>query len=153
MVPDLDQSTIEMDVKVVNGRLKNYDPMLALSDYMGDKNLQNIRFDTLQNSLDIKKGKIYIPTMTIESTLGHIELSGTHDHDQNIDYYLRIPWKTVRKAAWQKLFGKKKDTLSNQEQEDEIVEVDAGKKIKYLNLKVKGKIDDYRVSLGKKKEK
>ena len=79
MVPDLDQSTIEMDVKVLNGRLKNYDPMLALSDYMGDKNLKNIRFDTLQNSLAIKKGKIHIPSMTIESTLGHIELSGTHD--------------------------------------------------------------------------
>ncbi|MBQ0734823.1 AsmA family protein [Aquimarina celericrescens] len=153
MVPDLDQSTIEMDVKVLNGRLKNYDPMLALSDYMGDKNLQNIRFDTLQNSLDIKKGKINIPTMTIESTLGHIELSGTHDNNQNIDYYLRIPWKTVRKAATQKLFGNKKDAAINEVQEDEIVEVDPNEKIKYLNLKIKGSIDDYKVSLGKKKEK
>ncbi|WP_339140343.1 AsmA family protein [Croceitalea sp. MTPC5] len=152
MVPDLDQSTLEMDVKVLNGRLKNYDPMLALSDYMGDKNLQNIRFDTLQNSLDIHKGKITIPAMTIESTLGHIELSGTHDNNQNIDYYLRIPWKTVRKAAWQKLFGSKNDTIPNSKQEDEIVEVDTSRKIKYLNLKIKGNIDDYKVSLGKKKE-
>ena len=37
LVPDLDQSTLEMDVQVLNGKLKNYDPMLALSDYMGDK--------------------------------------------------------------------------------------------------------------------
>lgn len=153
MVPDLDQSTIEMDVKIVDGRLKNYDPMLALSDYMGDKNLQNIRFDSLQNSLDIKKGKINIPVMTIESTLGHMELSGTHDNNQNIDYYIRIPWKTVRKASWQKLFGNKKDAAINEEQEDEIVEVDPNKKIKYLNLKIIGNIDDYKVSLGKKKEK
>ncbi len=155
MVPDMDQSTIEMDVKVLNGRLKNYDPMLALSDYMGAKNLQNIRFDTLQNSLDIKKGKINIPSMTIKSTLGHIELSGTHDNNQNIDYYLRIPWKTVRKAAWQKLFGNKEDANAaiNEEQEDEIVEIDPDKKIKYLNIKIKGSIDDYKVSLGKKKEK
>ncbi len=152
MVPDLDQSSLEMDVKVLNGRLKNYDPMLALSDYMGDKNLQNIRFDTLQNSLDINKGKINIPAMRIESTLGHIELSGTHDNNQNIDYYLRIPWKTVKKAAWQKLFKNKKDTIINEEQEDEIVEVDPNKKIKYLNLKIKGSIDDYKISLGKKKK-
>ena len=152
MVPDLDQSNIEMDVKVLNGRLKNYDPMLALSDYMEDKNLQNIRFDTLQNKLDINKGKITIPSMTIESTLGHIELSGTHDSDQNIDYYLRIPWKTVRKAAWRKLFGSKKDSVSNPEQEDEIVEVDPDKKIKYLNLKIRGRTDDYKVSLGNKKQ-
>ncbi|MEP3207212.1 MAG: AsmA-like C-terminal region-containing protein [Gilvibacter sp.] len=151
MVPDLDQSTIEMDVKVLDGRLKNYDPMLALSDYMGDKNLQNIRFDTLQNTLDINKGKISIPAMTIESTLGHMELTGTHDSDQNIDYYVRIPWKSVRKAAWKKLFGSKQDTIINPEQEDEIVELDPDKKTKYLNLKIKGRVDDYKVSLGKKK--
>ncbi len=153
LVPDLDQSTIDMDVKVLNGRLKNYNPMLALSDYMEDKNLQNIRFDTLQNSLHIKQGKINIPAMTIESTLGHMELSGTHDSNQNIDYYIRIPWKTVKKAAWQKLFGNKKDSISNTQQEDEIVKVDANQKTKYLNLKIKGNIDDYKVSLGKKKEK
>ncbi|MDB4292165.1 AsmA-like C-terminal region-containing protein [Maribacter sp.] len=153
MVPDLDQSTLEMDVQVLNGRLKNYDPMLALSDYMGDKNLQNIRFDSLQNSLAITKGKITIPAMTIESTLGHMELSGTHDKNQNIDYYVSIPWQMVKKAAWGKLMGKKKDTITNAEQEDEIVEVDPDKKTKYLNLKVKGNLDDYKISLGKKKEK
>ena len=150
MVPDLDQSSIEMKVKVLNGRLKNYDPMLALSDYMGAKNLRNIRFDTLQNNLSIKEGKITIPAMTIESTLGHMELSGTHDKNQNIDYYLRIPWTTVRKAAWQKLFGSKRDSIPTEGQEDEIVEVDPNKKIKYLSLKIKGNIDDYDISLGKK---
>ena len=59
--------------------------MLALSDYMGNRNLLNIRFDTLQNSLNVNKGKVTIPAMSIESTLGHMELSGTHDNDQNID--------------------------------------------------------------------
>ena len=152
MVPDLDQSILEMDVKVLDGKLKNYDPMLALSDYMGDKNLRNIRFDTLQNSLAIDKGKINIPAMTIESTLGHMELSGTHDSDQNIDYYLRIPWKTVRKATWQKLFGSKKDSVVDEGQVDEIVEVDPNKKTKFLNLKIQGTLDDYKVSLGKKKK-
>ena len=152
LVPDLDQSTLEMDVKVLDGRLKNYDPMLALSDYMGDKNLRNIRFDTLQNNLAIDRGKINIPKMTIESTLGHMELSGTHDSDQNIDYYLRIPWKTVRKAAWQKLFGNKKDTVVDPEQVDKIVEADPNKKTKFLNLKIRGTLDDYKVSLGKQRK-
>ena len=152
LVPDLDQSSIEMEVKVLNGKLKDYDPMLALSDYMGDKNLRNVRFDTLQNRLAIDKGKINIPAMTIESTLGHMELSGTHDSDQNIDYYLRIPWKTVRKATWQKLFGSKKDSVVPEEQVDEIVEVDPDRKTKFLNLKIRGTIDDYKVSLGKKKK-
>lgn len=150
LVPDLDQSDIQMDVKVLNGRLKNYDPMAALSDYMGDKNLKNIKFDTLQNHLDINKGKIMIPRMTIESSLGHIELSGTHDSNQNIDYYLRIPWKLVRKAATQKLFKSKNKEVSP-EQEDEIIEVDSTKRLRYLNLKIKGNLDDYKISLGRDK--
>jgi hypothetical protein len=152
MVPDLDQSSIEMEVKVLNGQLKNYDPMLALSDYMGDKNLRNIRFDTLQNSLAIDQGTINIPAMAIESTIGHMELSGTHDRNQNIDYYLRIPWKTVRKATWQKLFGSKKDTVIDQDKVDEIVEADPNRKTNFLNLKIQGTIDDYKVSLGKKRK-
>ncbi len=151
LVPDLDQSTLEMEVKVLDGKLKNYDPMLALSDYMGDKNLKNIRFDTLQNHLDINKGKITIPNMRIESTLGHIELSGTHDSNQNIDYYLQVPWKMIRKAAWQKVFKKKNDSLVDANQEDEIISVDPKKKQKYLNIKIKGNTEDYKISLGKKK--
>ncbi|MDC3388306.1 AsmA-like C-terminal region-containing protein [Flavobacteriaceae bacterium] len=151
LVPNLDQSDIQMDVKVLNGRLKNYDPMLALSDYMADKNLRNIRFDTLQNHLDIKKGKIMIPKMTIESTLGHIEISGSHDSNQNIDYYVQIPWKIFRKATAQKLFGKNKDSLNNSK-EDDIVEVNQNKKTRYLNVNIKGTLDDYKVSLGKNKK-
>ena len=151
LVPDLDQSFIEMDVKVLDGELKKYDPMLALSDYMGDKDLQNIRFDTLQNNLDVNKGEISIPIMSIESTIGHIELSGTHDSAHNIDYYIRIPRKTVRQAAWSKLFGAKGNGSTNKSKPDEIEEVDPNTKIKYLNLQVQGTIDDYKISLGKKK--
>jgi hypothetical protein len=106
----------------------------------------------LQNHLNIEKGKIFIPNMTIESTLGHIELSGTHDSDQNIEYYLRVPLKTAFKAGWRKLFGCKKDSVSA-DQEDEIIEIDPKKRIRYVNLKIQGTVDDYKVSLGKKKRK
>ncbi|BAO77022.1 AsmA family protein [Winogradskyella sp. PG-2] len=149
LVPDLDQSEIEMDVQVINGSLKNYDPMEALSDYMGDKNLKNIRFDTLQNHIDIKEGTIIIPNMTIESTIGHMEISGNHDSEHNIDYYLRIPWKIVKKAALRKIFGGKKEIDSTKV--EEIVKVDSKRKTRYLNLKVRGTVDDYKISLGKNK--
>jgi len=152
LVPDLDQSEVHMDVEVLDGRLENYEPMSMLSDYMGNKNLKKIRFDTLQNHLDIKDGRITIPRMTIESTIGHMELSGTQDIDHNIEYFLKIPWKTVKQAAWYKLFGKKnKDSILVQE--DEIIELDPKKKVRYLNLKIEGNIDDYEVSVGKKKKK
>ncbi|WP_299886985.1 AsmA-like C-terminal region-containing protein [uncultured Lacinutrix sp.] len=151
LVPDLDQSEIHMDVEVLNGKLQNYEPIAMLSDYMGDKNLKNIKFDTLQNHLDITNGRITIPNMTIESTLGHMELSGTHDTNHKIEYYIRIPWKTVRKAARYKLFSNKnkKDSIIN---EEEIIELDPNKRVRYLNLKLHGNIDDFEVSLKKAKK-
>ncbi|GGI57440.1 AsmA family protein [Winogradskyella haliclonae] len=152
MVPDLDQSEIHMNVKVLEGRLENYEPMSMLSDYIGDKNLKKIRFDTLQNKIDIDNGKVVIPSMTIESTIGHIEFSGTHDSNHNIEYYLRIPWKTVKKASLYKIFGNKKKADSIYGEED-IVKVDKTKRTRYLNLKIIGTMDDYNISLGKKKNK
>ncbi|MFP4846681.1 AsmA-like C-terminal region-containing protein [Winogradskyella sp. PE311] len=152
LVPDLDQSEVHMNVKILEGRLENYEPMALFSDYIGNKNLKKIKFDTLQNSIDITNGKITIPSMTVESTIGHMEISGTHDSDHNIEYYLRIPWKTVRKASLYKIFGNKKKADSVYSEET-IVKVDKTKKTRYLNLKIIGSVDDYDISLGKKKNK
>ncbi|MHA7128064.1 hypothetical protein [Algoriphagus namhaensis] len=148
-VPDLDQSEVHMDVKVVNGRLENYDPVMMLSDYFGDKDLTNIRFDTLQNHMDISNGIISIPTMTIASTLGQMNLSGTQSMNNTIDYYVRIPWTVVKQAARNKIFGAKKEDDS---QEDEIIELDPNKKVRYLNLNITGTIDDYAIKIRKPKK-
>ena len=151
LVPDLDQSEVHMDVEVLDGRLEDYAPMLMLSDYMGDKDLKNIRFDTLKNHLDIANGQMTIPNMTIESTLGHMELSGTQGIDHNIEYFLRIPWKTIKQAARYKLFGDKKST-DDQTVDDEIIELDPNKKVRYLNLKIHGNVDDFKIGMGKAKQ-
>ncbi len=151
MVPDLDQSEIHMDVEILNGKLENYDPLLMLSDYMGDKNLKSVRFDTLANHMDLTNGLLTIPSMTIESTLGHMELSGSQDMEENMEYYFRIPWKTVRKGARNKLFGSKKDK-KREATEDEIIEVDPNKKVKYLNLRIKGDKDGYKIRMKKAKK-
>jgi hypothetical protein len=146
LVPDLDQSEIHLDVMVLKGRLVDYEPMLLLSEYMGNKDLTNIRFDTITNHMDLTAGKLSIPNMNIESTLGHYELSGTHDLEHNIEYFLRIPWKTVREGARAKLFGPRKA----EEIDDEIAEKDPNKKINYLNVKIQGTLEDYKIGLGKK---
>ena len=152
LVADLDQSEVHMDVQVLNGRLVNYEPMLLLADYFGDKDLKNLRFDTIQNHIDITNGLMTIPNMTIESTIGHFEISGTQSMNDNIEYYLRIPWKIIGQGARNKLFGTKK-TAEGEIGDDKIIEVDPNKKTRYLNLKIKGTLDDYKISLGKDKKK
>ncbi|MDW3652154.1 MAG: AsmA-like C-terminal region-containing protein [Bacteroidia bacterium] len=150
-VPDLDQSEVHMDVVAVNGRLENYDYMLMLSDYFGDKDLSNVRFDTLRNHLDVTNGVLSIPNMTIESTLGHMDISGSQDMNDNIEYYMRIPWKLIKQGARNRIFGSKKNK-EDSTTEDEIIEVDPNKKVRYLNVKIMGTLDDFDVKMGKKKE-
>jgi hypothetical protein len=72
--------------------------------------------------------------------------------NDNIEYYIRIPWSIIGQGARNKLFGTKK-TASGETGDDEIIEVDPSKKTRYLNLKIKGTLDDYKIRLGKAKKK
>ena len=148
-VPDLDQSEVHLDAQVLDGRLDNYDPVLMLSDYFGDKDLSSIKFDTLQNHMDIQNGRITIPNMTIESTLGHMDISGTQSMNDSMEYFARIPWSLVKGAARNKIFGTKE---REEGAEDEIVELDPKKNVKYLNISITGTLEDYRISMGKAKK-
>jgi uncharacterized protein YhdP len=150
LVPIIDDSEIHLDLEVVKGRLDNYEPMLALAEYFQDKNLNRVAFDTLSNHIDITNGLMSIPNMQINSSLGFIELSGTQDMDMNMDYIIRVPVKLITKAGSQKLFGSK--TKSDGEAEDEIQYAEEGKRTRFVNVRMVGNLDDFKISLvGKKK--
>lgn len=147
MVPILDDSEIHMDVDVTQGRLEHYAALDAVSDYFKDKNLSRVLFDTLHNKLDMTNGILSIPNMTINSTLGFIEISGKQDMNMNMEYYLRIPWKLVTQVGSKKLFG----SGEKPEGDDEIQYKDDTKKVRFINLKITGTPDNYKISLGKDK--
>ena len=77
-----------------------------------------------------------------------MDISGTQDMNDNIDYYVRIPWSLVKSAARNKIFGTKENESKT---EDEIVEVDPQEKVKYLNVNITGTFDDYSIKTGKDK--
>jgi hypothetical protein len=88
--------------------------------------------------------------MSISSTLGYFEISGQQDLDFNMDYYVRIPWKMVSEVAASKIFGKPKKQA---QQEDELEMADNdGKRRRFVNVRIKGNLDNYKVSLEKAKE-
>jgi len=149
LVPKLDDSEIHMDVDVTHGQLENYSLLSYMSDYFSDKNLNKVMFDTLNNHLDLIDGVMTIPKMTINSSLGHMEISGKQDLEGRMEYYLRVPWRMVTSTASSKLFGKKKDEVSD-DQVDEIQYSDG--KTKYVSIKIVGDENGYKFSLGKKKK-
>ncbi|MEM0999419.1 MAG: AsmA-like C-terminal region-containing protein [Bacteroidota bacterium] len=157
-VPKLDDSEIHLDIEVLNGRLDNYEPLVAMAEYFGDKNLSSVRFDSLLNHLDVKDGVLNIPNMTLNTTLGHMDFSGKQkiSGDYDMEYYVRVPMKMVTQVAKNKLFpGKKKDEellADAAVEEEEIIYKDDSKRIRYLNLKILGDLEDYSVKLGRDKK-
>ena len=151
LTPIINESDLSIDVSVVNGRLDNFGPMAALSDFFKDKNLSKVFFDKLENRLQVKNGTMVLPNMLINSSLGFIEVSGKQDADLNMEYFVRVPLKLLTKVASQKLFGKKQEEI-NPEQEDEIIYKDPTKKVSYVNLKISGTPSNYKISLQKNKD-
>lgn len=151
MVPILDDSEIHLDVNVVEGRLDRYSALEAMSDFFKDKDLNRVRFDTLSNQLDLTNGVLSIPKMTINSTLGFIEISGKQDMNMNMEYYVRVPWRLVTQAAASKLFGSKDERDSTAV--DEIQYRDETKRQRFVNIKLSGTPDTYKISLQKDKRK
>ncbi len=151
-VPIMSKTKADLNLAIYNGTLVDFAPMQAMASYFKDKNLRLIRFDTLQNRLSFSEGVLDIPSMNINSSLGYIQMSGKQSLDLHMEYYVRVPLKVVTKAGLSGLFNKKHEEV-DLAQVDEIEYLDKDKKIAFMNLKVVGKPEDFKVALGKDKKK
>jgi hypothetical protein len=122
-----------------------------MSSYFKDKNLKMVRFDTLRNKLTFKDGALTIPNMNINSSLGFMEISGKQALNMQMEYYLRIPMKMVTSVGFRMLFGKKQEEV-DPDQVDAIEVRDKDKKVRFMNIKITGTPDDYKIGLGKAKK-
>jgi hypothetical protein len=147
LVPKMDDSELIIDMIVLNGRLENYAPILALSDYFEDHKLKSVVFDTLKNTLTIKKSVMEIPTMTLNTSLGFMEIHGKQkiSDKMDMDYLIGVPWKMVSKAAGKKLFKRSKTDESTAE---EIQYRNENSKLVYVRMA--GDLENYSIKLAKK---
>jgi len=134
----------------INGRLENYAPIVALGEYFQDKNVNKVLFDTLSNTLTVKKSVLTIPKMTINSSLGFMEIRGTQhlENEMKMDYVIGVPWKMIGKVGGQKLFGKEKKEAEENEEEIQY----RTKKAKFVYVKITVDIENYKIGLGKKEK-
>jgi hypothetical protein len=147
LVPKLDDSDIKIEMTVLNGRLENYAPIVALADYFQDKNVSKVFFDTLQNTLTLKKSVLKIPAMTINSSIGFMEIRGEQriDGKMDMDYTIGVPWKMITSVGSQKLFRRKE---KDSESDDEIQYRQSNSKFVYIRMT--GDLENYKIGLAKK---
>lgn len=125
-----EEFTASIAANITNGQLNNFEPMQSLSDYVNEKQLANLSFGELSNSIQIKNKTIYLPEMRINSNISEILIQGTHTFDQQIDYRLLVPLKNYKRPDKDTAFGAIEET------EDYTK----------LHLKITGTTDDFHVN-------
>ncbi|MCB9261120.1 MAG: hypothetical protein H6607_01930 [Flavobacteriales bacterium] len=85
-----DKILSRIELLIEDGRLVNYEPMEELSSFVELNDLRDIRFEQLSNVLEIRNRMISIPKMTINNNAMNVEIGGTHNFDNYMDYHLKI---------------------------------------------------------------
>ena len=141
---DLARLTGKIKVKMTDGALINYAPLEEMGKYFKNKDLNYIKFDELKNTMIFNGGKMLLPFMTINTTLGTINLMGYQTVDYDMSYDIQVPIKLVAGSALNSLFASKKGD------DDKKDEVKKGGKGKYITVHISGSEDKYKFKLGKK---
>ena len=97
--PDMDNTTALFQVEVKDGALINFKALEAAGKYLDNKDLDHVRFSTLRNRFTLMDSKIYIPLMTVESTMGQLLIEGEQGLDNTYLYLLRVPPWLMKDAA------------------------------------------------------
>lgn len=150
LTPILEESEAHMELTISDGSLVNFAPVMAMSDFFGDRNLSVLRFDKIENTLDLKDGALTIPSMLINSSVGFMEVSGQQSLDASMNYFVRVPLRLVGQVAWRKLFGGRSQAEVDPDQIDEIEAVGDTSGLRFLNVRISGTPEDYSISLGRK---
>ncbi|HFA49688.1 MAG TPA: hypothetical protein ENJ95_11815 [Bacteroidetes bacterium] len=127
-------------IGIQNGELKNFEILKELSSYVKVRDLRDVRFVDMQNWLEIKNSKFYLPVMFIQNNAMNMSISGEQTFDGKIDYAIKI-------NAGQVLANKLKSRSNNKPIK--------AKKKGFFNLyfNVYGTLDDFEYETNKNKVK
>jgi hypothetical protein len=80
----------ESNIRIQNGELNGFSPLLALSRFVEVEELENITFETLENNILIRDSQVIIPSMEIHTNALNMSASGIHKFNNHYDYRLKL---------------------------------------------------------------
>ncbi|NVO02601.1 MAG: hypothetical protein HXX09_07830 [Bacteroidetes bacterium] len=80
----------QANLQIEQGELINFKPLSGLSKFLKVSDLNDVKFSTLKNKIQIKNSVIIFPEMEIKSSAINIKASGTHGFDNEMDYHLKL---------------------------------------------------------------
>lgn len=106
-------SKAQIHVSIKNGELNEFAPLQKLSKFIDAKDLYNVRFQELKNTIRIENERIFIPEMEIKSNLNSVSVLGTQGFDGSLDYKLKVSLKNFKKKDKDEAFGAIKEDGTN----------------------------------------
>ena len=137
----MDDLRVLGDINISEGELVEFKMLYEFSNVLKLKDLRRIKFTTLQNWLEIKKGKLYLPVMFIQSNAMNLAISGQQSFDMDMEYFVKV-------NAGQVIANKLK-------KHDASLKPLPAKNKGFFNLyyRIFGKTDDYKLKRSAKKVK
>lgn len=89
---EADYSSIKAncDLLIERGELLDFKPLNSLAKFVDLKDLQRIKFSTLQSNIGIENNVITFPRTIIKNSALNIEFWGTHNFNNHIDYHIQL---------------------------------------------------------------
>jgi hypothetical protein len=85
-----DSLYLKGDIKLENGGLFKYAPAMELANFTNIKELDNMRFKTMNSSIFIFNNSIYVPRTEIKSNAMNITAYGMQSFGEDYEYHLKI---------------------------------------------------------------
>ena len=112
----------EVHLKLSNGRLRNVGAFKSITESLKasastrlsigkenisllDRKLQDLQFETLENTFIIRNSRLEIPSMTIRSSALDMDVSGTHTFSNKIDYRFAFRFRDLKEKTVASEFG------------------------------------------------
>jgi hypothetical protein len=86
----IDKLHIFGDIGLSNGELVGLKMLYDFSDYVKIEDLRRIKFTNIHNYMEVKRSKIFVPAMFIQSNAMNLAMSGTHTFGNKIDYNIKV---------------------------------------------------------------
>ncbi|MDD2323074.1 MAG: AsmA-like C-terminal region-containing protein [Bacteroidales bacterium] len=87
---DMNTFTLDANLTITNGALKNFGPLMNFSGFLRLEDLSDIQFQTLENQFFIKNKTLYIPRMAIKNNVLDLDMEGRQKFSGEMDYHIDL---------------------------------------------------------------
>ena len=96
VIPKSMQGNLSFSIK--NGSLQHFEPLKNIQKFaLKDRDLDNVEFAELKDSLELKHGEIYVHRMEIESTAIKAFIEGIYSFGDNTNISIQVPLSNFKK--------------------------------------------------------